>query len=127
MRLLIAFSGIAWLSRAAQVGAPAENTPLQNTGKPMMVDYLCGEEDIRLAGLSCTIDDPCPVFLELASVEAVGNRIFVAGNIHSSIDYAFIRCCWPATMPARPGASRTSASGWRASTASNSSISRTAG
>ena len=69
---------------AAQVERPAENTPLQNTGKPMMVDYRCAEEDIRLAGLSCTIDDPCPVFLELASVEAVGNRIFAAGNIHSS-------------------------------------------
>jgi photosystem II stability/assembly factor-like uncharacterized protein len=50
----------------------------------MMVDYRCAEEDIRLAGLSCTIDDPCPVFLELASVETVGNRIFAAGNIHSS-------------------------------------------
>lgn len=73
---------------AAQVEKPAEqpteNPPLQNTGKPMIVDYRCGEEDIRLAGLSCTIEDPCPVFLELASVEAVGNRIFVAGNIHSS-------------------------------------------
>ena len=69
---------------AAQVERPAENTPLQNAGKPMMVDYRCAEEDIRLAGLSCTIDDPCPVFLELASVETVGNRIFAAGNIHSS-------------------------------------------
>jgi hypothetical protein len=63
---------------------PAENPPLQNTGKPMIVEYSCGEEDIRLAGLTCTMEDPCPVFLELASVEAVGNRIFVAGNIHSS-------------------------------------------
>jgi photosystem II stability/assembly factor-like uncharacterized protein len=57
---------------------------LQNSGKPMIVDYHCAEEDIRLAGLTCTMEDPCPIFLELASVEAVGNRIFVAGNIHSS-------------------------------------------
>ena len=73
---------------AAQVEKPADqstqNPLLQNTGKPMMVDSRCGEEEIRLAGLSCTIDDPCPVFLELASVEAVGNRIFAAGNIHSA-------------------------------------------
>ena len=77
----------AWAA-AAQVETPAEHAteslPLQNAGKPMMVDYHCTEEDIRLAGLSCTIDDPCPVFLELASVEAVGNRIFLAGNIHTS-------------------------------------------
>jgi hypothetical protein len=89
MRLSIAL-GAGFLCAcvaAAQVDKPAEqpteNPPLRNTGKPMIVDYRCGEEDIRLAGLSCTIDDPCPVFLELASVEAVGNRIFVAGNIHS--------------------------------------------
>jgi hypothetical protein len=82
MRLLLVFS-VACVA-AAQVERPAENTPLQNAGEPMMVDYRCAEEDIRLAGLSCTIDDPCPVFLELASVETVGNRIFAAGNIHSS-------------------------------------------
>ena len=84
--------GVGFLCLAAGAAAqvekpaeqPAESPPLRNTGKPMIVDYNCGAEDIRLAGLSCTIDDPCPVFLELASVEAAGNRIFVAGNIHSS-------------------------------------------
>jgi len=75
-------------SASAQVEKPTEQTaekpPLRNTGKPMTVDYDCGEDDIRLSGLTCTTDDPCPVFLELSSVEAVGNRIFAAGNIHSS-------------------------------------------
>jgi hypothetical protein len=91
MRLWIAL-GAAFLSVAlfatAQVEKPAEQSaespPLRNTGKPMIVDYHCGQEDIHLAGLSCTAEDPCPVFLELASVEAVGNRIFVAGNIHTA-------------------------------------------
>jgi hypothetical protein len=86
MRLLIVLS-FAWAA-AAQVEKPAERAaeipPLVNTGKPMTVEYVCGEEDIRSAGLSCTLDEPCPLFLELASVEAVGNRIFAAGNIHSS-------------------------------------------
>ena len=84
MRLFIAL-GVGIVGFACVAAAqPAENPALQNTGKPMILPYLCGEEDIRSAGLSCTIDDPCAVFLELASVEAVGNRIFVAGNIHSS-------------------------------------------
>lgn len=73
---------------AAQVEKPAEPLadlqPLVNTGKPILLEYRCGEDDIRSSGLSCTMDDPCPLFLELASVEAVGNRIFAAGNIHSS-------------------------------------------
>ena len=87
MRLLIALGAVFLCvagAAAAQTEQAAENPPLQNTGKPMIVDYHCAEEDIRLAGLSCTIDDPCPVFLELASVQAVGNRIFATGNIHSS-------------------------------------------
>lgn len=62
---------------------PAERPLLRNTGKPMVVEYSCSEEDIRAGGLSCTREDPCPLYLELSSVEAVGNRIFLAGNIHS--------------------------------------------
>lgn len=90
MRLFSAWALAAlWpVSVAAQVEEPApppvENQPLRNTGKPMILSYLCADEEIRSAGLSCTAEDPCPVFLELASVEAVGNRIFAAGNIHSS-------------------------------------------
>ena len=58
--------------------------PLRNAGKPMLVEYQCSLEDIQFAGLSCTEDDPCPIYLDLSAVEAVGNRIFLAGNIHSS-------------------------------------------
>ena len=36
------------------------------------------------AGMSCSDEEPCPVYLELAAVESVGNRIFLAGNIHSN-------------------------------------------
>jgi hypothetical protein len=89
MRLPIALcffslAGLATAQVEKPAEPPAESLSLVNSGKPMTVDYHCGEEDIRLAGLSCTAEEPCPVFLELASVEAVGNRIFVAGNIHSS-------------------------------------------
>jgi hypothetical protein len=71
-------------SQAKPVEQPQEKPPLQNTGKPMMLEYSCSEEDIQGAGLSCAPDDPCPVYLELSAVEAVGNRIFLTGNIHSS-------------------------------------------
>lgn len=75
---------LALFPLALVAAAQIESTPLQNAGKPMRVDYQCGAEDIQLAGLSCTAEEACPVFLELASVESVGNRIFVAGNIHTS-------------------------------------------
>ena len=74
-----------WLAAAmAQEPAPPEKPALENNGKPMLVDYRCSEDDIQGSGLSCTAADPCPVYLELSAVEAVGNRIFVAGNIHTS-------------------------------------------
>jgi photosystem II stability/assembly factor-like uncharacterized protein len=42
------------------------------------------EEDFQSAGLTCSADDPCPVYLELAEAESTGVRIFATGNIHSS-------------------------------------------
>jgi len=58
-------------------------TPLENTGKPMLLPFECKAADTQAAGLSCSYEEPCPVYLELAGVEAVGNRILIAGNIHT--------------------------------------------
>jgi hypothetical protein len=69
------------------VAAPAVPVPppvLENTGKPMLVPFHCTEEDIRSAGLGCSEQDPCPIYLELAAAESTGLRIFAAGNIHSA-------------------------------------------
>jgi hypothetical protein len=50
---------------------------------PVSVEYVCTPEDIEGFGLACSAEDPCAVFLELSAVEAVGARIFVAGNLHT--------------------------------------------
>lgn len=82
---LFALLCAAGLSPAQMETTPASEPPqLHNNGKPMVLDYHCTDDDIRLSGLTCTAEDPCPIYLELASAEAVGNRIFAAGNIHSS-------------------------------------------
>src|SRR5579871_2108498 len=52
-------------------------------GKPITLPYQCSLEDIHWSGLTCSEDEPCPIYLELSSVEAVGERVFAAGNIHS--------------------------------------------
>src|SRR5271154_4814576 len=46
--------------------------------------FECTEDDAQTAGLHCSEEEPCPVFLELSAVEAVGNRLFLTGNLHSS-------------------------------------------
>lgn len=87
MRAIVALLGFG-LAGAQQPsvpqGTPALERPvLQNTGKPMLVEYHCGDEDLRAAGADCTAEHPCPVYLELAAVEAVGTKIFLTGNLHT--------------------------------------------
>jgi hypothetical protein len=78
-RGLLLMMAALWAS--AQTGPPAV---LENSGKPMAVPFLCTEEDIRWAGLSCSDEEPCPVYLELNATESIGNRIFATGNLHSA-------------------------------------------
>ncbi len=56
---------------------------MENTGKPMRLPLACGDEEVAALGLTCPPRQPCPVFLELAAFEAVGNRMFLAGNLHT--------------------------------------------
>src|SRR4029077_12522453 len=47
------------------------------------LDYACPADDVDRFGLTCSEDEPCDVFLELASAEGVGSTIFAAGNLHT--------------------------------------------
>jgi hypothetical protein len=57
---------------------------LNNTGDPLRVAYACAEEDLQRAGMDCTEDRPCPVYLELTATARNGAKIFAAGNLHTS-------------------------------------------
>ena len=50
---------------------------------PIRLEYTCPPADIERFGLTCSEDEPCEVFLELASADAVGSTIFAAGNLHT--------------------------------------------
>src|SRR5882724_3941601 len=64
--------------------APLQPPILENTGKPIMLPFQCTLEDLQRTGLSCNDDEPCPLYLELTTVESAGDRILSAGNIHST-------------------------------------------
>ncbi len=57
---------------------------LEYTGKPLRLPFECTAEDTQTVGLHCSVEEPCPAFLELSSVEAVGNRLFLTGNLHGA-------------------------------------------
>ncbi len=79
MRLPAAFLLLASLTLSAQ-----ESPILTNTGEPMQVPYACAEDDLQWAGLSCSDNEPCPIYLELNSVVPDGKKILAAGDLHSS-------------------------------------------
>jgi hypothetical protein len=51
---------------------------------PVHVDYTCTAEDMDSFGLTCSEDQPCPVFFEVSAVDSFGSHLFVAGDIHTS-------------------------------------------
>lgn len=59
-------------------------TVLENNGKPMLLPFHCTDEDIQWAGLTCSAEDPCPIYLELTSLATLGSKIITAGNLHSA-------------------------------------------
>src|ERR1035441_9388023 len=65
-------------------GAPVAMKVTADTIAQKVAPFHCTEEDIRSAGLGCSEEDPCPVYLELSAVESTGLRIFAAGNIHAA-------------------------------------------
>jgi len=68
------------------VSTPEASPPMENKGQPMTLAFRCTAEDIRWAGLSCSEEDPCPIFLELSSADSVGTRLIVTGNIHAEAE-----------------------------------------
>src|SRR5205814_3845147 len=56
---------------------------LRNAGEPMLLPFQCTDEDMQWAGMSCSEEEPCPLYLEVTGIETVGNRIILPANIHS--------------------------------------------
>lgn len=71
------------LGLAAQ--EPPARPALEYAGKPLRLDFACGNEQIQEFSLTCTPDEPCPVYLELSGIEQVGTKLFLTGNLHTSM------------------------------------------
>jgi hypothetical protein len=84
MRLLAALVLVCTIeAQDPSVKTATLSITVNNNGKPMPVPFQCTDDDMQWAGMSCTEEQPCPVYLELSAMETVGNRIILAGNIHT--------------------------------------------
>src|SRR5580658_4319849 len=79
-RIHLVFLAAAFCAVAQNPGPT--DTALLNTGEPMKVAFACNEEELSSAGMSCSDEDPCPVYLELSSVSGAGKKLSLAGNLH---------------------------------------------
>jgi hypothetical protein len=52
--------------------------------EPTRVPFACRDTDLQNAGLLCTEDEPCSIYLEINAVAAAGKKIFLAGDIHAT-------------------------------------------
>ena len=52
-------------------------------GKPIGIPFACTEADISTFGMTCTEDDPCPIYTEITGVQPVGVQLFLTGNFHN--------------------------------------------
>lgn len=64
---------------------PAPSRPVYVfEGKPIQLELSCSDEVIHSFGLTCTPEEPCDVYLELAGIETVGAKLFLTGNLHTA-------------------------------------------
>ena len=50
---------------------------------PPQIAFQCTEEDMQSFGMSCSAEEPCPVYLELSGIESLGVKLFLSGNFHT--------------------------------------------
>ena len=67
-----------------QTPATAPSAVLVYERQPLRIPVSCRAADLEAAGLLCSDEEPCRLFLELTAVEAVGPKILITGNLHTS-------------------------------------------
>jgi len=61
----------------------------QVSADPTKIPFTCTPEDVEAFGLTCSPEEPCAIYVELAAIESVAGRIFLTGNLHSATTTMF--------------------------------------
>ena len=69
MRSFLAIPAVLAVSAMAQTLVP--------------VPFACTADDLEHFGLNCSAEQPCPIYADWNSVEAIGGRVFLTGNLHT--------------------------------------------
>src|SRR5579884_3446971 len=64
---------------------PASSSPavMVYEQRPLRVPVICRAADFNAAGIECSEEEPCRIFLELTAVDAAGPKVVITGNLHT--------------------------------------------
>jgi len=82
-RILPVLAGLSVLG-GQQPAPPERPATLIYERQPLLIPFTCWSEDFEAAGLHCSEEEPCRLFLELTAVEAAGPQVLLVGNLHTS-------------------------------------------
>jgi len=51
---------------------------------PIRLSFDCAHEDLAAAGMACSDDNRCAIYLELSGVSSSGKKLVLVGNLHGS-------------------------------------------
>jgi len=68
----------------AVAGEKTAGAVLRYEGRPLRLPINCSRQELASFGMACPPDDPCPLYLELTSVESVKEKIYLTGNLHTT-------------------------------------------
>jgi hypothetical protein len=75
---------VVLLAGDALAAEEAEKKPvLRFVGQPLRIPFECQQDDLQSFSQTCSVETPCPVYLQLSSIASAGPRIFLAGNLHN--------------------------------------------
>ncbi len=80
---LIALVALALAAGPVWCDATEKAAELAYTGEPIVLPAQCTNEVMEELGLFCPADSPCPVYVQLNSVEFIEGKLFLAGNVHT--------------------------------------------
>ncbi len=82
-RLLIALAAALIIPALGQEAEAPQKPVLRFSGNPIVLPFECTNDDIAWFAMSCTAAVPCPIYLQLNSVQPVENKLFLSGSLHN--------------------------------------------
>lgn len=81
--IIIVLAAALVLPAFGQDAEESRKPVLRYSGEPITLPFECTNDDIAWFAMSCTAAVPCPIYLQLNSVESFRDKLLLAGSLHN--------------------------------------------